>query len=197
MKISQWRRVVTTLLLGVALGLPTAAWAAQETKSQPSDRTVDFLKTFVEGFLIPDEIPVAEGQAIKVDRSNPEEMKKFEIPRDDMRRVIRIAYSGATAEICDRIDLQENAYKWMQSQEIKKGTWSKEQLFFISRLFVATVMWQTGKASVSLVDEQGAEKVNTAPEKPEVYETKKLVCTDSRKETVKKLEEFLKTASKS
>ncbi len=180
-------------LVCASIALPVTA---QEQKKQPSDRTVDFLKTFVEGFLIPDEIPLADGTKMKVDRANETEMKKFAIPRDDMRRIIRIAYSGATAEICKRMDLQESAYRWMKAEEIKKKKWSKQQLFFISRLFVATVMWQTGSASGVVKDEDGAEKVDTSPGAAIVAETKKIICTDARRETVNKLETFLKEAGK-
>lgn len=141
----------SVLALGVAALISLCAVLpalAQDEKKQPSDRVVDFLKTFVEGFLIPEELPKADGTKIKVDRSDEAEMKKFDIPRDDMRRIIRIAYNGATAEICERMDLQEATYAWMQLSEINKKKWTEHQLFFISRLYLATIMWQTGKADV-------------------------------------------------
>ena len=175
--------------LSLACALPGVA---QETKKkQPSDRTVDFLKTFVEGFLIPEEIPRSDGTKIKVNRKDKAEMTQFAIPRDDMRRIIRIAHSGANAEICERIDLQQSAYKWMRSEEHKKKKWSDRQLFFISRLYVATVMWQTGQASV-IVGGEKAEKVGTTSGREEEAKTKKAVCTDTKREGVKRLEAFLK-----
>lgn len=181
-------------LVCVCLAFPVVA---QEQKKQPSDKVVDFLKTFVEGFLIPEELPKSDGTKIKIDRSSKEEMKRFEIPREDMRRIIRIAYNGATAEICDRVDLQEAAFAWMQLSEINKKKWSERQLFFISRLYLATIMWQTGKANVAPAGqgeegkpEPGAEDGATMLNEPE-----KQVCTDARKKQVEKLEEFLKTQS--
>lgn len=175
--------------LSLAFALPGVA---QETKKKhPSDRTVDFLKTFVEGFLIPDEIPLKDGKKIKVNREDKAEMSQFAIPRDDMRRIIRIAHSGANAEICDRIDLQQSAYSWMRGEEHKKQKWSNRQLFFISRLYVATVMWQTGQASV-ILDGEKTEKVGTASGPQEESVVKKAVCTDTKREGVKRLEAFLK-----
>ncbi len=178
--------------LSLACALPGVA---QETKKkQPSDRTVDFLKTFVEGFLIPDEIPLGDGTKIKINREDKAEMSEFAIPRDDMRRVIRIAHSGANAEICNRDDLQQSAYRWMRGEEHKKKKWSDRQLFFISRLYVATVMWQTGQASVIVDGEKAekAEKTGTAPGRDTEALSKKAVCTDSKREGVKRLEAFLK-----
>lgn len=177
---------------GMALVFAVQPASAQDQKKQPSDRTVDFLKSFVTGFLIPEEIPLGDGTKMKVDRSNDAVMKKFDIPRDDMRRIIRLAYNGATAEICERMDLQEGAYRWMKFKEFRKDKWTKEQKFFISRLYVATVMWQTGNASVVVKDADGSEKVDTSPNALDAATKKKVVCTDARRESVKKLEAFLK-----
>ena len=118
-------------------------------------------------------------------------MSQFAIPRDDMRRIIRIAHSGANAEICDRVDLQQSAYRWMRGEEHKKKKWSNRQLFFISRLYVATVMWQTGQASV-IIDGKKTEKVGTASGPQEEAVVKRSVCTDTKREGVKRLEAFLK-----
>ncbi len=184
--------------IGVSLATVMPAGAQSDAKNQPSDRTVDFLKTFVHGFLIPKEIPLADGSKIKVDRANKEEMKKFDIPRDDMRRVIRLAYNGANAEVCNRIDLQEGAFQWMKQQERKKNKWSKQQLFFISRLYLATVMWQTGRAQVVAEDQSPTEKVATKTDKLKAAEPKKkVVCTDAKKKGVERFEAFLKSQKKS
>lgn len=181
-------------ILAVSVALPAAA---QDETKQPSDRVVDFLKTFVEGFLIPEELEKSDGTKIKVDRSSEAEMKKFEIPREDMRRIIRIAYNGATAEICDRMDLQEAAFAWMQLSEINKNKWSDHQLFFISRLYLATIMWQTGKADVTTAAEgEGAAKsAGGATEAASQEKTPEPKCTPARKKQVEKLEAFLKEQS--
>lgn len=178
-------------ITGMAFAFTVQPVSAQDQKKQPSDRTVDFLKTFVEGFLIPEEIPLGDGTKMKVDRANEAEMKKFEIPRDDMRRIIRIAYNGATAEICERYDLQEAAYSWMKFKEFRDKKWTKRQKFFISRLYVATVMWQTGSAGASKEGES-AEKTAKSPNALDNASDKKVVCTPARRETTKKLEAFLK-----
>ncbi len=183
--------------VGISLATAISAGAQSDAKKHPSDRTVDFLKTFVHGFLIPKEIPLADGSKIAVDRANKEEMKKFDIPRDDMRRVIRVAYNGANAEICNRIDLQQGAFLWLKQDELKKNKWSKHQLFFISRLYIATVMWQTGKAQVVVDEASAAEKVGTQSDKLKVVEPKKIVCTDAKKKGVERLEAFLKSQKKS
>lgn len=188
--LSKFSAATVACTLSIILALPGFAQETQK-KKHPSDRTVDFLKTFVEGFLIPDEIPRSDGTKIKVDRKDKAEMGKFAIPRDDMRRIIRIAHSGANAEICERVDLQQSAYRWMRGEEHKKKKWSEQQLFFISRLYVATVMWQTGQASV-IVDGEKSEKVGTASNREEEALAKKAICTDNKREGVKRLEAFLK-----
>ena len=184
---------VSAIALAGILGVGGALVAgAQETKKKhPSDRTVDFLRTFVEGFLIPDEIERSDGTKIKVNLQDKAEMAQFAIPRDDMRRIIRIAHSGANAEICNRIDLQQNAYKWVKFSETKKKKWSEKQLYFISRLYVATVIWQTGQAS-AVVKDENAEKTSTQTQQPLPESKKTIECTDSKKEAVKRLEAFLK-----
>lgn len=193
--LSSWvRTVVLASVLAVACASPGLA-QDEESSKQPSDRTVDFLKTFVKGFLIPEEIPLPDGGKMKVDRGDEEEMKKFEIPREDMRRIIRIAYNGATAEICDRVDLQVAAYQWMKDQEYAKDKWSQRQMFFISRLFMATVMWQTGDAE-AVVKEEGEENNDKPESMAEVAPDEELVCTERRKEIVNKLEAFLEEQNK-
>lgn len=179
-------------MLSVFAALPAAA---QDEKKQPSDRVVDFLKTFVVGFLIPEELERTDGTKLKIDRSDPAVMKKFEIPREDMRRIIRIGYNGATAEICDRMDLQEAAFAWMQLGEINKKKWSEHQLFFISRLYLATIMWQTGKATVGPASEAKDQKPGEAPQAAEGEKAPEMKCTEARKKQVEKLENFLKTQS--
>lgn len=190
---SRIRAAVLAGVLAVACAAPGLT-QEQQSEQQPSDRTVDFLKTFVKGFLIPEEIPLPDGDTMKVDRGDEEEMEKFEIPREDMRRIIRIAYNGATAEICDREDLQVAAYQWMKDQEYAKDKWSHRQMFFISRLFMATVMLQTGEATAAA--EEGEGNSGDAEAASEMPQDKEPVCTDSRKETVDKLESFLKEESK-
>jgi len=191
-----YRRVQTAIAAGAICLVAAMAAQAQEKKGSqgPSDRTVDFLKTFVEGFLLPKEIPLKDGSVIKIDLSNAEQLKKFQIPREDMRRVIRIAYNGANAEICDREDLQRTAYKWMKDQELAKKKWSNEQLFFISRLYIATVMWQTGKAQVTVEEEDG-KPVNAAGGSTAIN-AEPPVCTDSKRASVEKFEAFLKAQIK-
>lgn len=186
---SRVRAAVLAGVLAVACASPAPA-QEQEGESQLSDQTVDFLTTFVKGFLIPEEIPLPDGGKLKVDRGDEAEMKKFDIPAEDKRRIIRIAYNGATAEICDRVDLQVMAYRWMKEQEYDKEKWSQRQMFFISRLFMATVMWQTGDAQ-AVTREEGEENGTKPETAAEVSPDKEQTCTDSRKETVKKLETFL------
>jgi hypothetical protein len=182
-------------MLSVFAAMPAGA---QDEKKQPSDRVVDFLKTFVVGFLIPEELERQDGTKLDIDRSDPKEMKKFDIPREDMRRIIRIAYNGATAEICDRMDLQEAAFAWMQLNEINKKKWSEHQLFFISRLYLATIMWQTGKASVGPASDPKEKQQGNPDNAPQIADgdhVPELKCTDARKKQVEKLEAFLKTQS--
>jgi hypothetical protein len=213
MKKALWSGICALALTGilcVASALPAldqGAMAAQPamTKtpvptagSPPSDRFVNFVQTMVVSFLIPEEIPRKDGTKIKVDRSDKEQMKQFEIPREDMRRIIHIGYSGAIAEKCDRSDLQKGLAQWVQKTEYAKKKWSERQSFFINRVYWATIMSLTQRADVVQTDRETLAKPTAEAEAAAHTKTAtEIQCTDAKKKFVKKLEEFLKAQSKS
>lgn len=170
--------------------------------SPPSDRFVDYIHTIVTSFLIPEEIARKDGTKIKVDRSSEAEMKQFEIPREDMRRVIHIAYTGAIAERCDRVDLQNGLALWLQSNEYKKKKWSERQNFFITQVYWGTIMSLTQRADIIEKDAAAAAKAAKTDSQPAARaksqkQATTIVCTDAKRKFVEHLEKFLKAESKS
>jgi hypothetical protein len=173
--------------------------------SPPSDRFVDYIHTIVNSFLIPEEIERKDGTKFKVNRSDEAEMKQFEIPREDMRRIIHIAYTGAIAERCNRTDLQNGLALWLQANEYKKKKWSERQSFFITQVYWGTIMTLTQRADIIENDAAAAAKAaktaKTGSEPAARAKTQKkataIVCTDAKREFVGHLEKFLKAESKS
>lgn len=208
--------VALTGILCGASALPAAAQAAKAAESAttktsvptvgkpPSDRFVDFVQSIVTSFLIPEEIPRKDGTKIKVNLSDKAEMKRFEIPREDVRRIIHIGYGGAIAEKCNRIDLQQGLALWVQKTEFEKKKWSEHQSFFISQVYWATIMSLTQRADLAQKKPNATTKPNAAAKAgsggttaANTKQATEIECTDTKQKFVKHLEEFLKAQSKS
>ncbi|MBX2806918.1 MAG: hypothetical protein KTR19_13170 [Hyphomicrobiales bacterium] len=139
---------------------------------------------------IPTEIKQPDGSVLKIDIENEDKIK---VPVDDARRIIMVARNSAHAQICKLPELQAENYLALMRMEQAKDKWSKEQMLFINRLHLFTVMWLTG--NVKLVERGGGEK-------PEVISTpkntEKQTCSDDDKKNVEaSIEAFLKSAEKS
>jgi hypothetical protein len=132
-------KIAMGLGLLLAFAMPVAA---QDTKAKkkPNDRTVRVIMSWAFAAL-PEKFKFADGQEIKIDRGDP---KKFYIPVDDARRVIRVAMRSSNADLCGLTKLQVGNFRKMMSDEKALGKWSRNQIIFIKQLHIATGLVVTG-----------------------------------------------------
>ncbi len=142
MKKSLYLKVCTFALgLGLlsALALPVVAQDTKE-KRKPNDRTVRVIMSWAFAAL-PEKFKFANGEEVKIDRGDP---KKFYIPVDDARRIIRVAMRSSNADLCGLTKLQVGNFRKMMNNEKSLGKWSKNQIIFIKQLHIATGLVVTG-----------------------------------------------------
>jgi hypothetical protein len=186
---------LTFLFSGLAL---TTAVAAQDSAAPKGDREASELSLksvkLITGFAlttIPSEIKQPDGKVIKIDRNN---LERILVPLEDARRVILAARNSAHAQMCDLPELQAENYLALMRQEQAKNKWTAEQMLFINRLHLFTVMWLTG--NVKFMDKGDGKKEPQVIAEPDKGEKK--TCTPDEKAKVKaNIEEYLKTAQKS
>lgn len=172
---------------------PTAA--APKTDKEGGDKQELSQKSvkLITGFAlttIPSEIKQPDGKVLKIDRSN---LERILVPLEDARRIIMTARNSAHAQMCDLPELQAENYLAMMRAEQAKKKWSQEQMLFINRLHLFTVMWLTG--NVKFLEKDG-KKEPTVISEPDKGGPK--VCTPEEKEGVKaEIEAFLKSVQKS
>jgi len=182
-------------------GLAFAAVATAQTKAVPkadkdpaekqelSQKSVKLITGFALT-TIPSEIKQPDGKVLKIDRAN---LERILVPLDDARRIILTARNSAHAQMCDLPELQAENYLALMRLEQAKKKWSQEQMLFINRLHLFTVMWLTGNVKFLEKDGQKEPQVISEPDKGE-----KKACSPEEKESVKaNIEAFLKTAQKS
>lgn len=154
-----------------ASALQTAAAKAEQEKSaspnaQPegklSDRVVRIMLGFAWG-MVPEDYAGEDGKTIKVDKSDP---KKFIIPVDDARKVIRAASRSAYAQICGMPDRQQANYVAFMRGEKKRSVWTTDQLTFINALHLFTVLYLTGNANLVEKDDAPPALASKAPAIP-------------------------------
>ena len=122
-----------------------AAAPAAQQKSGLSDSAVRVLMTYAFS-IIPEERSGPDGKPVKVDKSDA---KKFLIPDEDARRVIRAATRSAYAEACELADLAAANYKALMRSEVAKKTWSEEQLLMINALHIFSASYFAGNVNIS------------------------------------------------
>lgn len=163
--------------------------SAQDDGDRLSEKTVNVISGFALS-TIPSEIKRPDGSVMKIDKSDVESIV---VPIEDARRVIRVARLSAHAQMCDLPQLQAQNYLTMMRQERGKDKWTEEQLLFINRLHLFTVMWLSG--NVRFVDKGDGSK------EPEIIsdpDESKYECTDEdRKQVRAAIENYLKKAKKS
>lgn len=185
---------LTFLFSGLAL---TTAVAAQDTtapaKVDGCQLSVKSVK-LITGFAlttIPSEVKQPDGKVIKIDRNN---LERILVPLDDACRVIVAAHNSAQAQMCDLPELQAENYLALMRAEQAKNKWTPEQMLFINRLHLFTVMWLTG--NVKFLDKGDGKKEPTVIAEGDKGEKKP--CTAEDKAKVKaNIEQYLKTVQKS
>lgn len=189
-------------LTGLVAGLAFAAAAMAQTSAAPKgDKEAAGAKEelslksvkLITGFAlttIPSEIKQPDGKVLKIDRSN---LEKILVPLEDARRIIMTARNSAHAQMCDLPELQAENYLALMRVEQSKKVWSQEQMLFINRLHLFTVMWLTGNVRFLEKDGKKEPQVIAEPDKGE-----KKDCSAEEKASVKaNIEAFLKSMQKS
>ena len=138
--------VLACLFASVVFGTALATAQDKATAKGNKESSELSLKSvkLITGFAlttIPSEIKQPSGKILKIDRKN---LNKVLVPLEDARRVIMVARNSAHAQMCDLLDVQADNYLAMMNSERAKGKWTPEQLVFINRLHLFTVMWLSG-----------------------------------------------------
>jgi len=195
----QLSRLACLTFLFTGLAFATTAVAAQDSapaKADNKDQSELSLKSvkLITGFAlttIPSEIKQPDGKIIKIDRNN---LERILVPLEDARRVIMAARNSAHAQMCDLPELQAENYLALMRTEQAKNKWTPEQMLFINRLHLFTVMWLTG--NVKFLDKGDGKKEPTVIAEPDKGDKK--TCSPEEKASVKtNIEAYLKTAQKS
>jgi hypothetical protein len=170
------------------LGSRTVETPADAPKDKLSDSAVRVMSTFALSIL-PDEIPDASGQMVKLDKSNP---NIYLIPTDDARRVIRVATRSAYAEVCNLLDLEKANYDTLMRTEQLRNVWSEQQLMFIRALHTFATSYFAGNVKITEQPEDspaGAKPkagaaANAASGESKTITSKKLECSDEQRAKV-------------
>lgn len=197
-RVSLWR-IGGALALGAILALPAAAQekpgpkgaatpaaktAAAPAAQAPVDKNDLSPKsvTLITGFAlttIPSEVTTADGKVLKIDKNDT---SKLVVPYENAKHVIKVARLSAMAQNCDMPELQTENYLTMLSQERAKKQWTEQQILFINRLHLFTVMWLTGNVKIT----EGGDGKQEAKVISEDKNAQKKVCTPEEKESLKK-----------
>ncbi|WP_147361459.1 hypothetical protein [Dichotomicrobium thermohalophilum] len=182
---------IVTKFLAVAAAVLCvyAGPASAQDGGELSEKTVNVITGFALT-TIPSEIKRPDGSVMKIDKSD---LSKIVVPVDDARRVIKVARLSAHAQMCDLPQLQAQNYLTMMRQERAKDKWTEEQLLFINRLHLFTVMWLSG--NVRFVDKGDGSKEPEIISDPD--ESKNECTEEDRKQVRAAIENYLKQAKKS
>jgi hypothetical protein len=186
--------VLACLFASVVFG--TAFANAQDKAAPKSEKEGELSPKAVKlitGFAlttIPSEVKQPDGKVLKIDRNN---LDKVLVPLDDARRVIMVARNSAHAQMCDLLDVQADNYLAMMNSERAKNKWTPEQLVFINRLHLFTVMWLSG--NVRFLEKDGKKEPQVISESKQ---QEKKTCTDAEKTQIKAaIEAYVKSVQKS
>ena len=185
--------LLASLVFATATAQVSAASKGDKDGAAEDQLSVKSVK-LITGFAlttIPSEIKQPDGTVLKIDTSN---LENILVPLEDSRRIIMVARNSAHAQMCDMPELQAENYLALMRTEQAKKKWSKEQMLFINRLHLFTVMWLTG--NVKFLETEDGKKEPQVVSEP--GENPKKDCSDDEKNRVKaNIEAFLKTAQKS
>ena len=135
------------------LGNRTKAPEAEQAAPKGlSDSAVRVMSTFALSVL-PDKVPDANGEMVKLDKSDP---NKYLIPIEDARRVIRVATRSAYAEVCQLLELEKANFDAMIRTE-RMRAWTAEQMMFMHALHTFATSYFAGnvKITTQVEDEKG------------------------------------------
>lgn len=118
---------------------------AQQQKAQISDKTVATLMDYAWA-LTPEEYTTEGGKIIRTNKNKFDEVK---LPLDDAREVIRVGRLSGQAQLCELIEAQSANYEALMTRELARAKWTDQQLVFINKLHLFTVMTITGQVEAS------------------------------------------------
>ena len=118
---------------------------AQQQKAQISDKTVVTLMDYAWA-LTPEEYTTESSKIIRINKNKFEEVK---LPLDDAREVIRVARISGQAQLCELIEAQSANYEALMTRELARAKWTDQQLVFINKLHLFTVMTITGQVEAA------------------------------------------------
>jgi hypothetical protein len=186
-------RILATAALVAAVAFPQGMALAAE-KGDLSEHSVKVISDYAMA-TIPSEIRQSDGSVLKIDKSDS---SKIRIPYEDAKRVIKVAYMSAKAQECNMPDVQTQNYLQLKHAEQRKKHWSKQQLLFINRLHLFTVMWLTG--NVRVVDKSGKPDSQPTTQSEMVAAARKVkqrTCTEEEKAKIRtNIDSFWKSAQK-
>jgi hypothetical protein len=193
-KCAFFRFLAIAALIATAAFPQWAAAAAEPDKTDLSERSVKVITGFALT-TIPSEIRAADGSVQKIDKSD---VAKIIVPYEDAKHVIKAAWLSAKAQECNMVEVQTENYMKLMRAEQAKNRWSKEQLLFINRLHLFTVMWLTGNVRIKGRDDGQTEaKPMSDAEIAAASKAKERVCSSEEKEKIKtNIDSFWKTAQK-
>ena len=145
MKRTMFSKVCAVALgagIALSLAIPVVAQEKKE-KKKPSDRVVRVIMGFAFAG-IPEQAPNSKGKIVKIDRSDP---KKFLIPFEDARRIIRISSLSARANLCGLKKLADQHFLKLMKAEKALGKWTPYQKTYIQVLHATTSNFMTGSKS--------------------------------------------------
>lgn len=167
---------------------PEQAAPADGANGELSPKSVRLITGFALT-TIPSEVPRPDGTILKIDKKN---LEKLIVPYQDASRIIRVAYLSAQAQMCEMPELQTENFLALLGQERAKNKWTEEQMLFISRLHLFTVMWLSGNVKIEEKDGKEEAKIST-----DLNKTKKKVCTGEEKDKLRaSIEAFWSAAEK-
>jgi hypothetical protein len=180
-------------LLGVA-ALLAALPAARAQDKQLSDKTVLSLMQYAWA-TTPSKFTTPAGKVIEIDKTKFDAVK---VPLDTAREVIRVGRMSAHAQICNLLEEQRANYGTLMKREGAKGSWTEQQMLYISQLHLFVVMTVTGEVKIAEVESEKqppgkatqkapakapAKAPEKAPEK-ESAPSKAQTCTDTDRKKV-------------
>lgn len=121
-----------------------------------SDSAVRVLMTYAFS-IIPEEVPGPDGKTVKTDKTDP---KKYFIPTDDARRIIRAATRTAYAEVCGVPELGKANFDALMKGEQGRN-WTPQQIEMINALHIFSVSYFTGNIKIT-TKEQPADQATGA-----------------------------------
>ena len=105
-----------------------------------------------------DRYTTPEHKVVTIDKKKPEE---FQIPLEDARQVIKVAYNTARAQVCHLKDKEAENSEALIKHAQMANKWTDKQLFFIRELQLFVVQITVG--TIRITQEGDNKKIELMP----------------------------------